>query len=301
MEQSGVSIIAPPGITDNSVGKSKSIGITFRTNPTIQAAKEKLKTPWLSSLMQEDATGWETLMFGLGEVIGTAILVFIGCAGCIGSMDSVPSNLQISLTFGFAVMIAIQCVGHISGAHLNPAITVAAVILGKKSLPMAALYTCAQCVGSLLGYGLLKLITPSTLLYSTSLAKAGSFCTTDVYHGLKANQGFLVEILATAVLVLFACGLWDYRNVKNTDSVSIRFGLCIAVLCMVFIPYTGSSMNPARSLGPAVWNGYWDNHWIYWVGPICGAIVAALLYRCLFLCKRNPERQSNGNLRGVET
>ncbi|CAK9827018.1 unnamed protein product [Anthophora retusa] len=287
MEQGGVSVIPISTITDNSVGKSKNIaGIAQRSSSTIQAAKEKLKSPWISNLMKEDATGWETLTLTLAEVIGTAILVFIGCTGSIGSLGYDPSVLQVSITFGLAVMVAIQCVGHVSGAYINPSITVAALILGKKSLPMCLLYIGAQCLGGLIGFGLLKVITPLELMYTNAEIGTDSFCMTDIHVSLTTFQGVMSEFIATGILIFFTCGLWDCRNSKNTDSAPIRFGLCITVLCLVFIPFSGCSLNPARTLGPAVWNGYWINHWVYWLGPIGGAIVAALLYRCLFVCNR---------------
>ncbi|XP_003694175.1 aquaporin-like isoform X1 [Apis florea] len=286
MEPAGISIIQTSGIADNAGGKSKDLGITFNPSSSIQAAKEKIVTPCLNSLTNETVSGWEIFTIALSETIGTAILVFIGCAGCIGSLGINPSVLQISLTFGLAVLIAIQSIGHISGAHINPSITVAALILGKKSLPMSILYIIAQCIGAMLGYGLLKVITPVNLMYATTPDTASSFCMTDIHKNLNIFQGIMAEFLATLILVLFACGLWDDRNSKNTDSVPIRFGFCITVLCLIFIPYTGCSLNPARTLGPAIWNGYWRNHWIYWLGPICGAIVASLIYRYIFLYKR---------------
>ncbi|XP_017760333.1 PREDICTED: aquaporin-like [Eufriesea mexicana] len=281
----GVSETPANGIADNEAGKPKDVNIMM-ANINIQAAKEKLKSSWLSNLMMEDATGWETLIIALAEVIGTAILVFIGCTGCIGSLGVNPSVFQLSLTFGLAVMIAVQSIGHVSGAHINPSITVAALILGKKSLPMSILYIGAQCFGGLIGYGLLRLITPVELIYGSNPDTALSFCMTDIHENLSTFQGVMTEFIATAILVLFACGIWDCRNSKNTDSVSMRFGFCVAALCTIFVPYTGCSLNPARTLGPAVWNGYWTNHWVFWIGPISGAIVASLFYRCLFHCKR---------------
>ncbi|KZC09226.1 Aquaporin AQPcic, partial [Dufourea novaeangliae] len=253
----------------------------------------------LSNLLKEDATAREVLNTAIAEFIGTAILVFIGCTGCIGSLGIVPGVLQISLTFGLAVMIAIQCVGHISGAHINPCITLAALVLGTKSLPMTVVYILSQCVGALTGYGLLRVITPVELIFAATPDTAMNFCMTDINEKLSDLHGFFAEMLATGILVFFACGLWDHRNARNSDSASLRFGLCISALCFIFIPYTGCSMNPARTLGPAVWNGYWGHHWVYWLGPICGSLVASLLYRGLFLYK--DHLGANGNLRSVET
>ncbi|KAK1118200.1 hypothetical protein K0M31_015247 [Melipona bicolor] len=293
MEQTGISIIQTNGgITDtNGMGKPKSVGISFGPGSGLQAAKEKLKTPWLSSLMKEDATGRETITVAISEIIGTAILVFIGCTGCIEGLGINPSLLQIALTSGLGVMIAVQSVGHVSGGHLNPCITIAALILGKKSLPMTLLYTGAQCLGAMLGYGLIRVITPVELIYAGQPDSGNTFCMTELHPDLSTFQGFMAEFLATGILVLFACGVWDCRNVKNTDSIPMRFGFCITALSLIFIPFTGCSMNPARTLGPAVWNGYWSNHWIYWLGPLGGTIVVSLIYRYLFICNRREPGQ----------
>lgn len=306
MEQNGISIISPPGVTESSVGKSKSIGITLRSNGTIESAKKKLKAPWLKKM--EEGSTWDKFLTLLGELIGTAILIFLGCLAGVGSMKPYPAGmgsvisvLQTSFAFGLAVMIAIQCVGHISGAHLNPAITVAAVLLGNKSFPMAVFYIIAQCLGSLLGFGLLKMITPLKLMHTGDPSTINSFCTTNVNEELLVGYGVMAEALATGILVFFACGSWDSRNAKNTDSLALKFGLCVTVLCLAFIPQTGCSLNPARSFGPAVWTGHWNDHWVYWVGPLVGGIIAAFIYRCLFSVKESKENtmQDGGTLNGI--
>ncbi|KAH0945278.1 hypothetical protein HN011_006915 [Eciton burchellii] len=303
MEQNGISMVSPSSVTENPIRKSKSIGISLRSD-SIQSAKKKLKAPWLKKLMKkEDTRIMDMLPIILAEAIGTAILVFVGCMGCVGSMGTSRTLMQISLAFGIAVMIAIQCVGHISGAHINPSITLAAVILGNKSLLLAGLYIVAQLSGSLIGYGLLKAITPQYLLHDGNLTTADFFCTTDINENLTATYGLAAEIFATGILVLFTCGIWDSRNSNNSDSVAIRFGLCITALCLVFAPYTGCSLNPARTFGPALWNGYWRNHWIYWIGPITGATIAAMIYRCVFSSKtsRRDIPCHMETLNGIET
>ncbi|KAL6430847.1 hypothetical protein ACFW04_006986 [Cataglyphis niger] len=254
--------------------------------------------------MEEDSTLWDKLLTVLAELIGTAMLVFLGCSACVGSLGTPPPNIQTSLAFGIAIMIVVQSIGHISGAHINPAITVATVILGNKSLLMAGFYIVAQCLGSLIGYGLLKIIMPHDLLHDGKISTIDSFCTTNINDKLTAVHGLVIEALATGIFVFFACGIWDSRNAKNTDSVAIKFGLCISMLAFAFVPYTGCSMNPARTFGPAVWNNYWKNHWIYWLGPIGGAIIAALIYRCLFSPKtKNQEGVTHDTetFNGVET
>lgn len=299
MEQNGISTIISP--SENSVGKSKSIGITLRSNGSFQTAKKKLKAPWLKK-MEEDSM-WDKLLAALGELIGTAILIFLGCASCVGSLGTPIQAIQIPLAFGIAVMIAIQCVGHISGAHLNPAITTATVILGNKSLLMAGIYVISQCLGSLLGYGLLKMITPGNYLNDGNVTTTDSFCTTHMngdYKDLTVVHGLVTEVLATGVFVFFACSIWDSRNAKNSDSVPIKFGLAITMLAFAFVPYSGGSLNPARSFGPAVWNNYWDHHWIYWLGPIGGSIIATLIYRCLFSPKTKNQEHDTETFNGAE-
>ncbi|KMQ96817.1 aquaporin -like protein [Lasius niger] len=252
--------------------------------------------------MEEDST-WDKMLAVLGELIGTAILVLLGCTACVDDLGELQ-NIKVPLAFGIAVMIAVQSVGHISGAHINPAITVATVILGKKSLLMAGFYIIAQCLGSLIGYGLLKMTTPSVYLHEGEDSD-NSFCTTDINTGkyklLTEFHGLAIEALGTGIFVFLACAVWDSRNAKNTESVPIKFGLAIAGLAFAIAPYTGCGLNPARSFGPAVWNNHWDHHWIFWVGPIGGAIITALIYRCLFSPKTKNQESDTENFNGVET
>ncbi|XP_057318590.1 aquaporin AQPcic-like [Microplitis mediator] len=232
---------------------------------------------------------WDTFLSGMAELVGTAMLVFLGCGGCIGSLGVVPSHLQITLTFGLAVMIVIQCFGHISHAHVNPAMTVGSVVLGMKSISEATVYIVAQNLGGILGYGLLKLSTPTGLLSSGDPEAASTFCVTMVNPKVSGAQGFMVEMMATMTLMLIACAVWDRRNASNTDSTAIRFGLGVTCLATIFGPYTGCSMNPARSFAPAIWNNSWSGHWIYWFGPISGAAIAASLYRLVFGIKADSQ------------
>lgn len=120
------------------------------------------------------------------------------------------------------------------------------------------------------------------LLTAGKIDQDDMFCVTDLHPDLSAIQGLVVEGIATAVLMLVVCSVWDSRNEKNTDSVSIKFGLTVAVLATAVGPYTGCSMNPARSFGPALWNNQWRHHWVYWFGPIGGALIFSFMYRIIF-------------------
>lgn len=221
-----------------------------------------------------------TILTGLAEAIGTALLLFIGCMGCVSGLGFVPPPFQSTVTFAFGVMIVIQCIGHISCAHVNPAVTIGSVVLGKKTIPEALVYIISQLIGAVIGFGMLKVVTPKGKLTSTE--DPSMFCVTDLHIDVSAIQGLLLEGIATGVLMLVICSIWDKRNEANTDSVPIKFGFVIAVLASAFSPYTGCSMNPARSLAPALWNNQWSHHWIYWFGPIGGALLSSFMYKTIF-------------------
>nr|CAD7444612.1 unnamed protein product [Timema bartmani] len=203
------------------------------------------------------------LNIALAEFLGTGFLVFLGCMGTVvGLGEFPPTHLQISITFGMVVATAIQLIGHISAAHLNPAVSVAAIILGKINIPMAVVYILAELSGGIAGFGLLQVITPDSILRSKSNGSCCALCVTLPHPELSAFQAVLAEALATSVLILVVCAVWDKRNERNTDSVPLRFGFTVMAIASAEGPYTGASMNPARSLGPVIWTGVWESHWM---------------------------------------
>ncbi|XP_071449185.1 aquaporin AQPAe.a-like isoform X2 [Hetaerina americana] len=241
----------------------------------------------------------------VAEFVGTAILIGVGCCGAVvgipgpitGDMPSnateadycarpmpipVISSMQPAFIFGFTVMAIIQMFGHVSQAHVNPSVTVCAVVVGMISWPRAVLYVIVQCLGSIFGYGVLKLITPCDLLVAPDLVNPNlGFCTTVPSNALSIFQILLAEGLATSILIFTVCGAWDRRNANNMDSVPIKFGLTIVAVGLAFGPYTGPGLNPARSLGPAIWNNVWTRHWVYWVVPLTSAFLTSAFYRAV--------------------
>ncbi|XP_077302565.1 aquaporin-like [Arctopsyche grandis] len=218
----------------------------------------------------------------VAELVGTLFLVLIGCMGCLpGWASGAPPSIQYSTSFGMVVMFVVQIVGHISGGHVNPAVTLAAAICGLISIPLSILYVIAQLIGATTGYGLLLLLTPNHAFDNST-----AFCVTIPADTVSSGQAVLIEAIITSVLILVCCAVWDPCNSKNTDSVPIKFGFTIAAISMSAGAFTGASMNPARSLGPALWTSRWDRHWVYWVGPLLGSAVSALLYHNFF--KQEP-------------
>uniref|UniRef100_W8B2D9 Aquaporin AQPAe.a n=1 Tax=Ceratitis capitata TaxID=7213 RepID=W8B2D9_CERCA len=231
----------------------------------------------------------------LGELIGTGLLVFLGCMGCVKNNAYENNHFQMTFNFGLVVMVIIQCFGCVSGAHLNPAVTLAALIYEMISLPMAAIYFVGQMLGGFIGYGLLKALIPEN---AVSLDGA-SLCVTTVHKDITVWQGCAIEFIITGVLIFTCCGVWDPRNAKFHDSVPIRFGLAISCLAITAGQFTGASMNPARSFAPALWNTEFAGHWIYWVGPMTSAAICALVYKVIFR-REVVEEKVHNKLRAME-
>nr|AHW57930.1 AQP4 [Eptatretus stoutii] len=211
----------------------------------------------------------------LAEFLGTALLVIIGVGSATGSQSH--SDLHIALAFGLAIVMVVQAVGHVSGAHVNPAVTISMLCAHRISLFKAIGYVAAQCLGAMLGGGLLRAVSPFTT----------SFGVTKLHTDLGAGRGVLVEAIITFALVLTVFASTDEKRTDLLCSPALPIGLTVAVGHLFAIPYTGSSMNPARSLGSAVVSREWPAHWVYWVGPILGGLLACGIYE--YLLYPNPQ------------
>ncbi|GJQ70304.1 hypothetical protein Trydic_g22742 [Trypoxylus dichotomus] len=226
----------------------------------------------------------------VAEFIGTGLLLFLGCLACAGAPNALPiiPHYFHALAFGLAVLICVQLIAHISGAHLNPAVTIATVIFGNVKPLVGLVYIIAQFTGATLGFGILKLLLPDAYLATEYLNSENetvtrpALCTTVTHPQLSAIQAIGIEAITTAVLILICCSVWDKRNATNTDSISIKFGFAIAGIAMGSAPFTSGSMNPARSFAPALLSGEWNNHFVYWVGPIGGSVIASYFYKFLY-------------------
>ncbi|XP_031636912.1 aquaporin AQPAn.G-like [Contarinia nasturtii] len=217
----------------------------------------------------------------LAELLGTAMLIFLGCMGCLSWNGQAPSSLQSSFTFGMVVMLIIQSFGCVSGAHLNPAVTLAALVYDMIDIQMAVVYFFAQLIGAYIGYGLLMVMTP-TDVFEMSGGGGHGVCVTAPHPGLSPFQAVTMEYLSTTILILICGGVWDPRNAHQQDSIPVKFGFAITAIGTVLGPFTSASMNPARSLAPAIWQNDFTMHWIYWLGPLPAGIITAIIYKHVF-------------------
>ena len=232
----------------------------------------------------------------LAECVGSLFLVLIGCGSCMGGdnteagvqLDDQANYVRISLCFGITVATLAQTLGHVSGCHINPAVTLGLVVGRKIGMLKGSLYVGAQCVGAIAGAAILSAVVPADVRGAAGLGM------TSVASNVTLGQAVAVEMLITMVLVMvvFAAAADAINAATVKGSAPLAIGLSITTCHLFAVPLTGSSMNPARSLGPAVVLGQFDNHWVYWVGPLLGGVLAALFYQLVLRA-----REENRNLK----
>jgi aquaporin Z len=219
------------------------------------------------------------------EFFGTFWLVFGGCGAAVIAAGFPALGIGfagVALAFGLTVLTMVYAIGHISGCHLNPAISLGLVV-GKR-FPASDLipYVIAQVLGA---------ITAADVLFMIASGKAGF----DVHAGFASNgygahspggysmlAGFLAEVVLTAFFLIVIMGATDSRAPKGFAGLAI--GLCLTLIHLVCIPITNTSVNPARSTGPAIFAGGWalQQLWMFWVAPLIGGALGGGIYRGLF-------------------
>ena len=205
----------------------------------------------------------------IAEALGTFFLVFTGCAAVVVNnlYQGALGHLGISLVFGWIVLAMIYTVGHISGAHLNPAVTLAFIYSGRLPRHEGPLYILGQLTGSLLAAVALKIIFVDSPISWGETIPSGSWA-----------QSFLMEYLLTSLLMFVVMGVaTDHRAEGTMAGVAIGGTICLAAL--IGGPISGASLNPVRSLAPAILSGHFDHHWIYWVAPILGGLTGVFMYQ----------------------
>ena len=205
----------------------------------------------------------------IAEAIGTFALIFVG----IGAIKAAGSDLlAVALAHGLTIAVFVSATGHISGGHLNPAVTLGALVGGKIRPVNAVLYWISQLAGaSLAAY-------VCCALFNREVVVAG---TPQLGSGVSSLQGIAIEAILTFFLVFVVYG--TAIDARGPKIGGLAIGLTITLDILFGGPLTGAAMNPARVFGPALVAGFWSNHAVYWLGPLLGGAAAGGAYRALFL------------------
>lgn len=221
----------------------------------------------------------------LAELIGTFTLVLIGCGSAViaGNMAVGPAGiglLGISIAFGFSVVAMAYAIGGISGCHINPAVTIGMLTAGKIEMKDAVGYIISQCIGAILGASVLYLIAMGKPGFTMPEWGLGANGWGEGYLGAyNTLSAFVIETVMTFLFIFVI--LATTSKFGNGVMAGLAIGVTLMLIHLVTIPVTGTSVNPARSLGPAIFSGgkALSQLWLFFVAPIFGAILAALVWK----------------------
>jgi MIP family channel proteins len=248
---------------------------------TERRIREKFKQP-VSPKSAFDATAWRQYFV---EFLGTLFFIYVSTGAVVSVTYVGPLNsgaiAVIGLAFGFGLAAMIYAAANISGGHINPAVTIGFIVAKKIYVLKGFFYIFSQLAGAMVGSALLRATTPEIAWRPVNLGA------TAVNGNVSLAQAVFLEFIITFMLVytVFATvGIPKSRNGMG-KLAPLAIGLSVLAGHLLGAPFTGPSMNPARSFGPAVVSGYWENHWVYWVGPFPAGIIAGLIYKYLLLDK----------------
>ncbi len=229
----------------------------------------------------------------LAEMVGTMVLVLMGCGSAVFNFGcgTTAQVLTVAFAFGLSVVAMAYTIGGISGCHINPAITLGCMLTKRISCKDGLLYMLFQIIGGFIGSAIICLIVTQVNPFEASYIaeSTGSLATTTganaCQDGVTIWGGLIAEIVFTAIFVFVVLGTTD-EKVGAGKLAGLAIGLTLTLVHIVCIPLTGTSVNPARSIAPAVFNGgdALCQLWIFIVGPLVGAVIAALLWGMVTCC-----------------
>jgi aquaporin Z len=221
----------------------------------------------------------------LAEFFGTFWLVFGGCGAAVlaASFPAVGIGFAgVALAFGLTVLTMAYAIGHISGCHLNPAVSLG-LVFGKR-FPASELlgYVIAQLLGAIAAAGVLYIIASGSAGFDVRNGFACNGYGVNSPGGYSLLAGLVAEVVLTAFFLIVIMGATDDRAPKGFAPAAI--GLCLTLIHLIGIPVTNVSVNPARSTGPALFAGGWalQELWLFWVAPLIGGALGGLIYNTLF-------------------
>ncbi len=219
----------------------------------------------------------------LAEMVGTMVLVLMGCGTAV-SLACDPANqasvVGTAMAFGLSVVAMAYTIGGISGCHINPAITLGVYLSGRMNAKDCGMYMLFQVIGGLIGAAILYLIVGSSEGMDPITSRLGA---NNLQDGIGVTAGLLAEIFFTCVFVLVVLGATAKTNGATNNFAGLAIGLALVLVHLACIRYTGTSVNPARSIGPALFIGgsALSNLWIFIVGPLVGGALSALIWKLI--------------------
>jgi aquaporin Z len=228
------------------------------------------------------------------EFFGTFWLVFGGCGSAVIAAAYPQLGIGfvgVSLAFGLTLLTMAFAIGHVSGCHLNPAVSVGLVVGRRFPISELIPYVIAQVLGGIAASSVLYLIASGKPGFSLAGGFASNGYADHSPGGYSLLACFVAEVLLTAFFLLVILGSTDERAPKGFAPIAI--GLCLTLIHLISIPITNTSVNPARSTGPALFVGGWATHqlWLFWVAPILGAIIGGLISTTFFAAPQQPIRE----------
>ncbi|HEX2141311.1 MAG TPA: aquaporin [Candidatus Limnocylindria bacterium] len=220
----------------------------------------------------------------VAEAVGTFLFVFVGAGSVVLAThagDAGPGLVGIALAHGLALAVLISAFGAISGGHFNPAVTVAVRLAGRIEWGNAVGYVIAQLLGAAVAAFALRAVLPESSWEPSGIGSPA------LGQGIGIGAGIAIEAVLTVLLVLAVFGTAIDARAPRLGGMAI--GLAVTADVLMGGPLTGAAMNPARWFGPAVASGQLDNWYVWWVGPLLGGIVAALIYRYALEGEAEPE------------
>nr|XP_048316353.1 aquaporin-8 isoform X2 [Myodes glareolus] len=206
------------------------------------------------------------------ELLGSALFIFIGCLSVIQNSPD-TGLLQPALAHGLALGLVIATLGNISGGHFNPAVSLGVTLIGGLNVMLLLPYWIAQLFGGLIGSALAKAMSPEERFWN---ATGAAFAAVQEQGQVAVALG--AEIILTTLLVLAVC-MGAVNEKTKSPLAPFSIGLSVTVDILAGGGISGACMNPARAFGPAVMAGYWNFHWIYWLGPLLAGLLVGLLIR----------------------
>ena len=215
----------------------------------------------------------------LAEMFGTMVLVLMGCGSAVfnGGCGTPAQVLMVAVAFGLSVVAMAYAIGGVSGCHINPAITLGCMLSGRMKNVEGILYMVFQVIGAFIGSGIIYLLTQNIdMAYATTTG--ANACA----PGVSLLGGFLAEVVFTFVFVLVVLGTTDAKKGAG-NFAGLAIGLSLVLVHIVCIPITGTSVNPARSIAPAVFEGgaALSQLWIFIVAPFVGAALSVLVWKLI--------------------